>query len=207
MRTLDAQTNQERVLPNVVVAHLLKFDLGIGGTTITHYLTDYFKNVQYAGNNYQAQGDLLTITGLTESSTFEIQQCKIQLSGINRVFLQQLISYNYTCRNITIYKQFFRSVRDATYIGDASLIPDRNLYERMGEPIEFFNGKINAPTIQDNPNNDTTTITVSATSVFGDFNKRSGRHTNDMEQKTLSQEDDFFALCGKIDEDIIWGKE
>lgn len=163
MRTLDTVTSNEKNLPSIVVAHLVKFELGYSGTTNIYYLTDYFKSVTYDNNTYLAQGNLLTVTGLSENSTFEIQNCKIQLSGIDRVFTSSLLNYNYTARNITIYKQFFRTIKDDSYTNVDTNLSIHELYEKAGSPIQIFNGRINAPSIQDNPNEGTATITVSAT--------------------------------------------
>jgi|TARA_R100000482_G_C5132509_1_gene153145 hypothetical protein len=183
-----------------VNAHLISLSLydPVGNIEFHYHVTDYFKGIQYNNNYYDPAGNLLNISGLSEGNKFEIQKINLTLSGISRIFISSLLNLKYTSRDITVFKQFYRTTSSNTY---------QNLYEPIGTPVEIFHGRIDSPTINDDPENDVTTVSLSATSIFADFDKKAGRHTNDTEQKFHHPNDNFFKLWGKIDEDLIWGKE
>jgi hypothetical protein len=198
-RTLHSDTQSALEGKQFFNAHLCKFKLYNVPNSVeyTFAITDYFKGMMFEGIFYQAAGGLLNITGLGESNKFDIKKIGITLSGINRTFISSFLNYQYTSREVIIYKQFFRT-ENATV--------NKGLYEPIGDPIKIFTGRIDKPAIKDNPNDEGSTVSVQATSIFSDFDKKAGRHTNDTEQRFYHPNDNFFSLWGKIDEDIIWGK-
>jgi len=199
-RTLNSSVEAEIQKESFVNAHLVRFKLydDQSKAEVFYHITDYFKGISYNGNYYDPVGSLLNVTGLSESNKFDVQKISITLSGINRLYISSLLQFKYTSRDIIVYKQFYRTTGVTTYKG---------AYEPIGVPVEIFNGRIDNPTITDDPNNDSTVVTVEATSVFSDFDRKAGRHTNDTEQKYHFPSDNFFKLWGKIDEDLIWGKQ
>jgi hypothetical protein len=199
-RTLHSDTQTAIEGFRYVNAHLCKFKLYhiSTQTEYTFAVTDYFKGLNFNGDYYSPAGTLLNIGGLSDSNKFDITKVNISLSGINRIFISAFLNYQYTSREVIIYKQFFRTENETLTKG---------LYEPIGTPVQIFTGRIDKPSIKDNPNDEGSVITVQATSIFSDFDKKAGRHTNDTEQKYYHPNDNFFSLWGKIDEDIIWGKK
>ena len=152
------------------------------------YITDYHIDIVYSGNTYLAGGHLLSISEQKNTSDLQINDVTVGLSGIDQTFISLLLNYTYIDREIIIQRVFLDS-NDAI----------------IGSPVTTFAGRINTPTIEDNPSDGSSVVTVNASSYLADFDRRPMRSTNHIHHKYYYGDDDFFKLWGQIDKEIVWG--
>jgi hypothetical protein len=73
--------------------------------------------------------------------------------------------------------------------------------------IKIFEGRLDSPTISDNPDTGESVVQITASNYLSDFDRKIGRYTNNSQQKAFFPNDEFFSLWGNIDDDIVWGKD
>lgn len=189
MKTIDSSTQAVIDSKTIETAHLVKMELtsASSGSSVYIHMTEYAFDITYDGNNYDALGNLLAISQLDQSNDLQIQNVTLSLCGLDGVHMGHIFNYEYIDREIIIYRAF---------LNNGALV---------GTPVKLFQGRLNQPTIKDDPNSEIL-ITISASSYLSDFDRRPARHTNHTEHTARYPGDNFFRPWGNIDEDIIWGK-
>lgn len=197
MRTISADVQTELNKSSIKTAHLVEFDLLDKGTNHTDpttwttekvYLTDWNCNLNYEGNIYVACGYLLSIDGMKDTQTLQVHDLSFSLSGIDQQFLSAVLNYTYHDRRIKVHRAFFN-----------------DSYEVVADPIKIFDGRISKPNISDDTSG-AVTVSVKASSLLADFERKPSRHTNNSEHTAIFPNDNFFSKWGKIDKDVIWGE-
>lgn len=164
--------------------HLIEYEFDDG----TIYQTDAWKNIDWGGNSYVAQGHFLGFTGLRETFDLQIPTVTIALSAVDQTWIAVALTKDYIDRPVRIYKAFIDYV--------AGVVSD---------PLLIFDGRMDAMPIHDDPDGGTCTIALTATNQWSDFERRPGRHTNNNEQQALFAGDLFFERAGQANRDIKWG--
>lgn len=174
---LTAQKNQP--------FHLVRADFDAGSV----YMTDCYRAITWSGQTWQALGHLLAFDGLEESADVRIPQVRISLSGVDQVWTANVLNNAYIDRRVRIWKGFLDS-------GDAVVV----------DPIAIFNGFMDAPVIDEDPDGGKSTVTITCVDRGGgQIEQRPGRHTNDAEQQLLFPGDRFFQYVSQINTQITWG--
>ena len=184
--------------------HLSLRPRGKASTTTTSefvevYLTDCYKDLSLVVNGvtseYQAAGSLLSFDNVQESTDLQISSLNIGLSGVDRTFTSALLRYEYLDQPIKVYRVFLDESEQVSHA-----------------PLLVFSGNIDTPVITDNPSEGVSTISISAASTFIDFERRSGRKTNESEQILYRSLNDITALDTGFkynvsnDKEIYWGR-
>jgi len=185
--TSHLENNESYNMANLVEIHLTSF----AGNNIIIHLTDYFNDIDYNGYTYQAIGSLVGISAIDSSSDLQVQDIKITLEGVTQTYFSYVLQFYYIDRKCCIHKVFLNNTTDII----------------IGSPIKVFEGRLNNPTIQDDPIGGTSVLTLTVSNYLSDFDKKPTRFTNDTQHKGLYPDDNFFSKWGKIDKEIIWGKE
>jgi len=154
----------------------------------TIYWCDYSRDVVFEEHNYSHAGSLLEFDGLEETSDVVVNSCTISLSGVDTNNISLVLANLYLDRRVTIHRAFFDS--------NDELIPD---------PILIFDGRINRPSIEENPEDGTSVVSVEASNQFADFERRPGRHTSNDEQQIYYPGDKGFEYATEIDRTLTWG--
>jgi len=189
MKTLHADTSTQLESGELKTAHLVEVILtNANGTDVSILMTDYNVDLTISGKTYLASGHLLGISEISTSNDLQINDVTVSLSGIDGTKISEVLSYNYIDRELHITRAFLNS--------------SDNYYS---DPVKVFVGRINSPTINENPNDGTAIVTINASSYLADFDKKPARHTNHIEHNFYYPNDDFFSLWGQIDKEIIWG--
>lgn len=190
MRTIDSATQANIDSGKLETAHLVEIKLNSSDNLHDYYIhvTEFAHDINYSSNVYYSLGHLLTISNLDQTNDLQIQNATLTFSGIDGVYVSYLFNYEYIDRYICIRRAF---------LSNGSIV---------GEPIKLFEGRLNQPTIQDNPEGETI-VSLSASSYLSDFDRKPARHTNHVEQSSRFEGDTFFKNWGVIDRDIIWGRE
>ena len=153
----------------------------------TDRLTSAFKNITIGANIYYAFGHFLGFSGLSETEGMNIPNVSMQLSGVDQAWISVALNTPYLDRRLVISKTFIDASGAVTIT-----------------PVVVFDGRMDGMAITDDPNN-TSTVTITATNQFADFNFAPGRHTNLAEQQLIFPGDMFFEYSSSVTLDITWG--
>jgi len=189
MKTLTSYIEAQLATGEIRTAHLVEVILtNTQGSDISILMTDYHRDITISGKTYLASGHLLNISEITTSNDLQINDVTLSLSGIDGTKISEVLSYNYIDRELHITRAFLNH-NDYYYT----------------DPVKVFVGRINSPSITENPNDGTAIVTINASSYLADFDRKPARHTNHIEHNYYYPNDDFFSLWGQIDKEIIWG--
>ena len=150
-------------------------------------MTDAWRAVSYGGNTYTAQGHFLNFNGLTETAELQVPNLSVTVSAVDQTWVSIALTKAYINRRIVLYKAFL----DYTQ----ALITS---------PVIIFEGTLDGMSVADSPDGKCS-VQVTATSQWGDFERRPGRHTNPQEQQITFPSDKFFDYCAQLNKDIRWG--
>lgn len=153
------------------------------------YWCDYHRDVVFEDHNYSHAGNLLEFDGLDEVNDVVVNSVTVSLSGVDTSATGLILSNYYLDRRLTIHRAFF-DANDA-------LIP---------EPVLIFDGRMNKPSLVENPEDGSSVLSVEASNQFADFERKPGRHTSSDEQKIYFPGDKGFEYATEIDKNLTWGK-
>ena len=77
-------------------------------------------------------------------------------------------------------------------------------YSIIGSPILIYDGRVQSFSITDS--NDSSTIVITASSHWADFQKKSGRRTNHNSQSMFFSGDKGFEFAPNTARDLKWGR-
>jgi len=77
----------------------------------------------------------------------------------------------------------------------------------LAAPVAIFEGRMDRPTIQENPEDGSSTVAISASNIWVDFEHRPGRTTNHEQQQIFYPGDMGFQYAADIFKDLPWGRE
>lgn len=166
------------------VGHLVAVELD---TPI--YLTDLYKPIDWRGNVYQAVGHLLGISEIAESATIEASNIQGTLSGIDQIWLSIVLQEDYLDKRLIIHKVFLDE--------DERVVP---------EPVLTFDGRLTSSSMAEDPESGSSTVMLKAANAWADFDRRSGRFTNDSDQQFHFPGDKGFEFSSEIVKEIRWGR-
>lgn len=149
--------------------------------------TTWGRNITWGGNTYLAGGNLLTLPDIEESVGIQSGSASIVLSGVNQSSIAIALTENFIDRRVVIMRGFI-DVNDQIII----------------DPVIQFDGRIDSWSLAEDVDNGTSTITWVAASHWIDFERTSGRTTNDKEHQVLFPGDKFFEFSGETVE-LSWG--
>lgn len=161
------------------------FELYLDGQTI--YATDAYREIVFNGHTYIADGAFLSFDQIEETGDLSGAMTTVTLSGVDQVYIAEILQHNYIDRRLVIRKAF---------IAANALVVD---------PIPILDGRIDQPIVNENPEDGTCTVSLTAGSHWIDFERTSGRHTNDAEQQLWFPGDTGFRLVGAARDNIKWG--
>ena len=74
------------------------------------------------------------------------------------------------------------------------------------DPIPIFDGRIDGIEAAEDPDSGEGAVSVSASSVFGNFDRRNGRRTNNEDQQVHFPGDLGLEFTSELVRDIVWGE-
>jgi len=185
MRTTSSAVQTEISAAANTPVHLVEVTLG----ATVYRMTDAYIPLTWGGNEYSQAGHFLGFSDIEESATVQVSKLTVSLSAIDTTYVALLLSQDYLDRPIKIYKGFL----DAA----GALIVD---------PLLVFEGRIDSPMIQEDPDAGTAAIAVSASNSWVDFERRIGRFTNHEGQQVYFPGDMGLEFASEIVKDVVWGK-
>ena len=148
-------------------------------------LTDWYSNVTYDSNSYEAGGSFLTVDSTTETGQLQVNEINLGFSNITDQVRSLVQDGSFTDKTVEIYLAYFNS--DESIIG----------------AINFFIGQIRNVSIQEDIDNSTLNMTVA--SHWANWNLTKGRHYSDESQQSFSSGDKGMEFATQVKEDVRWG--
>ena len=148
-------------------------------------LTDWYSNVTYDSNSYEAGGSLLQVDSTAETGQLQINEINIGFSNITDQVRSLVENGSFTNKTVDIYLAYFDS--DETIIG----------------AINYFTGVIRSVGISESIDNSSLSITVA--SHWANWNLTKGRHYSDESQQAFSTGDKGFEFATQVKSDVRWG--
>lgn len=166
--------------------HLVDVDFD---TTPIH-ITDAWTNIAWGDHTYTALGHFLNFSDIEESAELQVASLTAQLSGVDQSVISAVLAEGYIDRPLRIYKGFL----------DANMAV-------IASPVLIFEGRMDSPVIQENPDDGSCVVSISATNAWVDFERLSGRHTNHEEQQIFFPGDKGFEFVSEVTREITWGRK
>jgi len=153
------------------------------------YMTDAYKDIVHDSNTYIAVGHLIGFSDIEEAAEVMVSSVTLSLSGVDQVWVSRVLNKAYIDRTVKIYTAFLNDAQ--------TLIVD---------PVLIFEGRMDSPTINEDPDSGQSTVSISATNAWVDFSRKTGRHTNHEETQVHFPGDKGFEFASEIVKDVIWGR-
>lgn len=148
-------------------------------------LTDWYSNVTYDSNNYEAGGSFLTVGSTTETGQLQVDEISIGFSNITDQVRSLVQDGAFTDKTVDIYIAYFDT--NETIVG----------------AINFFTGQIRNVSIAESISDSAISMTVA--SHWANWNLTKGRHFSDESQQAFSTGDRGFEFATQVKSDVRWG--
>jgi len=148
-------------------------------------LTDWYTNVSYDSNTYEAGGSFLSVDSTTETGQLQVNEINIGFSNITDQVRSLVQNGEFTDKTAEVYLAYF----------------DAN--ESIVGAINFFTGQIRNVSI--NENIDSSNLSMVVASHWANWNLTKGRHYSDESQLNFSAGDRGLEFAGQVKEDVRWG--
>jgi hypothetical protein len=148
-------------------------------------LTDWYSNVTYDSNSYEAGGSFLTVDSVTETGQLQVDEINLGFSNITDQVRSLVQDGAFTDKTVDIYLAYF----------------DNN--ETIVGAINYFTGQIRNVAISENIDNSGLSMTVA--SHWANWNLTKGRHFTDESQQAFSSGDKGFEFATQVKSDVRWG--
>jgi len=168
-------TRDEFYRDNYVAVDLLELHLkNSAGTSDPLYLCGGGYNISFdsptaptAGTNtYEAQGEFIAVSTLTEDFEVKVGKFSISLSGVGNNYVNRFTSYSPEGQRVVIYRAFLE-YKTVNGIEGLVIVPN---------PITLFDGLVYNVSISETGS--TCQVTVDCATLFSDFDRSNGRKTN-----------------------------
>ena len=154
--------------------------------TSTIRLTDWYSNVTYDSNSYQAGGSFLTVDSITETGQLQVNEINIGFSNVTDQVRSLVENGEFTDKTVDIHLAYF----------DAS--------ESIVGAINYFTGQIRSVSINENISG--TILNVTVASHWANWNLTKGIHFSDESQQAFSSGDRGMEFATQVKDDVRWGK-
>lgn len=154
------------------------------------YMNDSYKTINYDSNDYLGVGYFMGFSDIEEAAEVMVSSMTLSLSGIDKTMINLVLNNNYINRVVRIYTAFLNV----------------NSHVLVISPVLIFEGKMDTPTISEDPDGGKSTVSVSATNSWVDFDRKTGRHANDIEQQRLYSGDRGFEFAYRNTSKLLWNK-
>ena len=148
-------------------------------------LTDWYSNVTYDANLYEAGGSFLTVDSTTETGQLQVDEINLGFSNITNQVRTLVQDGAFTDKTVEIYIAYFNE--DETIVG----------------AINYFTGQVRNVAISETIDDSILTMTVA--SHWSNWNLTKGRHFSDESQQSFSSGDKGLEFATQVKADVRWG--
>ena len=155
------------------------------GLSTTIRLTDWYSNVTYDSNSYEAGGSFLSVDSITETGQLQVDEINLGFSNITDQVRSLVQDGSFTDKTVEIYLAYF----------DES--------ETLVGAINYFTGQIRNVVVSETIEGSVLSMTVA--SHWANWNLTKGRHYSDESQQSFSAGDRGFEFATQVKNDVRWG--
>ena len=155
------------------------------GLSTTIRLTDWYSNVTYNSNSYEAGGSFLTVDTTTETGQLQVNEINLGFSNITDQVRTLVQDGSFTDKTVEIYLAYFDEAE--TLVG----------------AINYFTGQIRNVVVSEAIESSVLSMTVA--SHWANWNLTKGRHYSDESQQSFSSGDRGFEFATQVKNDVRWG--
>jgi hypothetical protein len=148
-------------------------------------LTDWYSNVTYDSNTYEAGGSFLTVDATIETGQLEVNELNLAFSNVTDQVRSLVQDGSFTDKTVDIYLAYFDS--NETIVG----------------AINYFTGMVRNVSINENISG--TILNTTVASHWANWNLTKGRHFTDESQQAFSTGDKGFEFATQVKSDVRWG--
>ena len=185
-RGLTTAVKNELATNNISPGHLITIGFGTP-VNITDNAFDLTSSVSGSSVTYTSSSFLLSTPSFTEETDLTKSSLQISLSGADQTFISTVLNENVVNDSVTV----FRGLLDS----NNALISD---------PFLLYKGTID--TFQINETSNESVVNLSIVSHWADFDKVSGRKTNNNSQQRFFSTDVGFDFASQTVLDLKWGR-
>jgi len=149
-------------------------------------LTDWYSNVTYDSNSYEAGGSFLQVDSTTETGQLQVNEINLGFSNVTDQVRSLVQDGAFTDKTVDIYLAYFNT--DETIVG----------------AINYFTGQIRNVAISESIDNSVLTMIVA--SHWSNWNLTKGRHFSDESQQSFSSGDKGMEFATQVKQDVRWGR-
>jgi len=186
-RTLTTAVKNELLTNEIRPVHLLT----IGFSTpvnLTDNSFDLTSSISGSSKTYTASPFLVSVPTFTEETDVTKTSLNIDLSGADQTFISTCLNENIVNDSVEIFRGLLNSTN--------SLIAD---------PLLLYSGNIETFQISESQTDSNVTLTI--VSHWADFDKKSGRQTNNNSQQRFFSTDVGMDFASQTVLDIKWGRK
>lgn len=185
-RALTSAIKTELATNNIRPVHLITIGFGTP-VNITDCIYDLTSSVSGSSVTYSSSSFLLSLPQFTEETDLTKTSLNLSLSGSSQTFISTVLNENVVNDSVDIYRGLLNSSN--------ALIAD---------PFLLYKGSIDTFAIEET---DTESfVTLSIVSHWADFEKTSGRKTNNNSQQRFFSTDVGMDFSSQTVLDIKWGR-
>jgi hypothetical protein len=179
-RSLSSDLQTQVSAQQTKIAFLVELNL----STVIR-LTDYYRDVTYNSESYEAGGSYLAVNTITETGQLQVNDINLTFSNVTDQVRSLVRNGAFTDKEVNIYIAYF----------------DAN--EALVGAVNYFTGKIKNVNI--NENIDNTVLNMNVASHWANWNLTKGRHYSDESQQSLYSGDRGLEYATQVKSDVRWG--
>ena len=165
-------------------ANKIAFLFEVKLSTILRF-TDYYADVTYDSNTYQAGANFVEVDIANETGEAKVEDIVLTLTNVTDTVRDLVDNGNYIDDQVNIFIAFF----------------DDN--EAIVDATSYFSGFISNVSATDSYELSTISLTVS--NQFSNWNLKKGQHFSDESQQTFFSGDKGLEYADQVKADIRWG--
>ena len=186
-RSLTSAIKTELATNDIRPVHLITIGFGTP-VNITDCSFSITSSVSGSSVTYVASDFIMGLSDFTEQTDVNLSPISITLSGADQTFISTVLNENVITDTVTIFRGF---------LNDSNAL--------IADPFLIYKGTIDNFTIEET---DTASlVSLDIVSHWADFEKKSGRKTNNTSQQRFFSSDVGFNFASELVKDIRWGRK
>ena len=185
-RSLSTAVKNHLATNEIKPVHLITIGFGTP-QNITDCVHDLTSSVSGSSVSYSSSKFLVSYPEISEETDISKSSISIALSGADQSYISVVLAENVVNDSVSIYRAF---------------LDDNNAI--IADPFLLYKGTIETYSI--NENETSSALTLNIVSHWADFEKKSGRKTNNTSQQRFFSTDKGMEFSSETVLDIKWGR-
>lgn len=179
-RSLSAALQTQVSAQQTKIAFLVELNL----STVIR-LTDFYRDVTYNSETYEAGGSYLAVDTTSETGQLQVNDINLSFSNVTDQVRSLVRDGAFTDVEVNVYIAYF------------------DVNEDLVGAVNYFTGKIKNVSIKETIDNSIINMVVA--SHWSNWNLTKGRHYSDESQQTVYAGDRGLEYATQVKSDVRWG--